>query len=105
MDRTEFAIKSRVAEVERELPGLHLNGQRVGGWRGKVNRCPRLRSEKSQSENFESHQYESSDHQTHCAAGKISDLLARFAVGEHPDEGRKDHLCRHEADASLNHRV
>src|SRR5579864_2325354 len=55
VNRAELSIGARIAEIERKLPGLNLNGQGVGAGRGEVDGSPGFYSENSQSENLHAH--------------------------------------------------
>src|ERR1700687_5337141 len=64
MQRTEFAIRSGIAEVKRKLPSLHLNRYCVRGRRSEIDARPGSGPKDPKGQNFCAHQKESRRYQT-----------------------------------------
>src|SRR5882762_8160290 len=91
VEGAELNIRAGIAKIESKLAGLHLNWHGVRRRGSEIDAGPGLRSEDSQGQNLGSHQQESRDHQSHRAAGKISNFGAGLRIREFPDEkGEKE---------------
>src|ERR1039458_8652323 len=103
VQRSERAIRTGVAEIEGELPGLDLDRHGVGrGW-DEIYVGPCLHPEDSEGQDLQAHDQESSNHQTRGAAGKLLNLCIGPRVGELPDENSQKELCGEKSDSSFRH--
>src|SRR5438445_5603128 len=99
----ERSIRTGIAEVERELSGLDLDGHGVSRRRGEIYVRPCLHSEDSEGQDFCANEQQGSNDQSPGAAGKASNLCVRGTVGEHPDENRQNELCSEKGNSCLRH--
>src|SRR5208282_52757 len=103
MSGAESSIRSGVAKIESELPGLNLDRHGIGRrWR-EINVGPSFHSEDSKGQNFGAYDQNGGNHQTLGAAGKFLQLRVRSTVGELPDKKRQNKLCGKKRDSSLGH--
>lgn len=103
MERAEFAVRPRVAEIVGELLGLYVDLQRVGIGGSHVDASPDFGADERESENLRADENYRADNHWRGAAGEDLDLALAIVVGEPPDEGSQDELGSDEENAGGNH--
>src|SRR5206468_7873091 len=71
MNSTELSVGSGIAEIKCELPGLHLDRQRIRRGRFKVDLAPRLSSHGSERNGFRANQHDRRDDEILRTARKV----------------------------------
>src|ERR1700680_2244486 len=103
MKRTELPIRSWVAEIERELARLYLDGHRVGRRWSEIYLRPCFCSERTECQNFRANEKKRGHHQAHRTAWKFPDFGLFRAVRGFPDQHRKNNLRRQKENPRLSH--
>src|SRR6185437_8722296 len=105
MSGAKFPIRSGVAEVESELPGLDLKRHCIGARRSEIDTGPSLGAKCAERQNLCSHQKKSSYDQTHGPTREIFYRLAGLGLGELPYKNGKQNLRCQEENSSFCHRL
>src|SRR6266567_5975176 len=71
MESTELSVRPGIAKIKSELPGLHLNWNRVRRCRLKVDLRPGLGSKGSECNRLGAYQQDRCNHKVFCASGKV----------------------------------
>src|SRR5580693_3459678 len=105
MKWTESSIRAGIAKVERELPGLHLNRDRVCRRRREINGSPCFDPENTEGQNLGSYQEKRRPDQSLGAAREGLYLVTGTPTGKFPDEQSQQNLRSQERNSSLGHRL